>query len=120
VDILLLPYESSRSAPTRVLDEVDNRREDRLVRRRAFVIRPVHEHRSSDDEIARNETPVAAVFAIISIVAHYEVAVLRHSYFLAVALVSENVVVKFIVRRIRLVVDVILLLGLWFGRIDDL
>ena len=35
------------------------------VGRRAFVVRPVDKHRATNDKLARDKTPIAAVFAVL-------------------------------------------------------
>src|SRR5205085_5825802 len=72
--------ERARASPTRVAEEVNEvvQGERRVAARRALVVRPVDEHRATDDEVARDEAPEAAVLAVVAVVAHDEVVVFGH------------------------------------------
>src|SRR5436190_6736104 len=51
--------------------------------RRTAVAGPVDEHRPADDQLARDEAPIAAVLAVVAAIAHDKEAVRRHLHRLA-------------------------------------
>src|ERR1700682_3052331 len=90
----------------------EEKRQRVIVRREAFVIGPVNEHRPADYQIARHITPEATVLTVVPVITHHKITVRGHHDLFAVALVYED-----IVRRIGLVgiiVDVVCLA--WLAR----
>src|SRR5947209_3793327 len=84
-----LPDDVERAAPTRLGEEVGDHvhdEADAIADGALFVLvtrrfkRPVNEHRPADDVRPRDESPVAAVFADVAIVAHPKITVRRDDY----------------------------------------
>src|ERR1043165_9876453 len=65
--------ERASAPPTRVAEEVEEEAERAFRVRRALVVRPVDEHRATDDGVARDVAPEAALLAVVAVVAHHEV-----------------------------------------------
>src|SRR3977135_3565269 len=86
-----LLYHRAGASPARVLDEINHRTDDEgVVGRQTFVVGPVDKHGPPNDQIARHETPVAAVLAIVSIVTHYKIMISRHDDLFAVPFLLED------------------------------
>src|SRR5438067_13810735 len=82
----MLPDQLESAVPARLGEEVDDHVQYELdpVADRVLLIltgwrikRPVYEHRAANDAGARNEAPVAAIFADVAVVAHAEISVRR-------------------------------------------
>src|SRR5262249_24217114 len=78
----------------------------------ALIIRPVHKHRPSNDEVTWNKPPEPTVFTIVAVVAHHEILVRGHYHLFAISSHSENVVREIIILSSRLVIHIVLLSGL--------
>src|SRR3954466_2450397 len=85
--VVRLPNDVERTAPARFGEEVGDHVHDEAdpVADGAFLVlvarsleRPVDEHWTPDDVRSRDESPVAAVFAHVTIIAHPKIAVGRH------------------------------------------
>src|SRR5215217_1099644 len=103
--------ECAGAAPARVFEEVDDDAEKPLGGLGALVIGPVNKHRTTDDEIARHETPVTTVFTIVPVIAHHEITSLRYDELI---LALEGVVSLIVIRRSGLVIDVVEFTGFAF------
>src|SRR5829696_1357273 len=71
----MLLHKRACATPTSIHKEVC---QEPTGRRLALVVRPVNKHRAPDYEIARDKSPVAAVFAVVTIITHHEVAAVRN------------------------------------------
>src|ERR1043165_848061 len=72
-DVAGLFDERAGAPPARVAEEVEEETERAVRVRRALVVRPVDEHRATDDGVARDVAPEATVEAVVAVVAHHEV-----------------------------------------------
>ena len=73
-EVLSLDHRAG-ATPARIEEKV----RDGVAVGSAFIVRPIHKHRSPDHILARYKTPVAAVFAVFTIVTHDKVFVLGHN-----------------------------------------
>src|SRR6476646_531388 len=97
----------ARATPTCVLKEIDENPEPVTARWSALIVRPVHKHRPSNYEVARDKSPEPAVLTIIAIVAHHKVLVSGNYNLFAVASLCEHVVREVIIVSAWLVIDVV-------------
>src|SRR5579871_6178351 len=79
-------YQPERSVPARDLEDVRHGVGEVMKPTLKRILRiaipiahgPVNDQRASDDVFARNESPIAAVLAIVAVISHYEVIALWH------------------------------------------
>src|SRR5215470_5350057 len=100
------------ATPTCVLKEIDENPKPVTARWSTFIIRPVHKHGPANNEVARDKTPEPAVLAVIAIVAHHEILVLRNYDLFAVTSHPKHVVREVIIISTWLVIHIVLLVGL--------
>src|SRR6476661_8471956 len=100
------------ATPTCVLKEIDENPKPVTARWSTFIIRPVHKHGPANHEVARDKTPEPTVLAVIAIVAHHKILVLRDYDIFAVTSHSKYVVREVIIISTCLVIHIVLLVGL--------
>src|ERR1043166_2086453 len=100
------------ATPTCVLKKIDENPKPVTARWSTFIIRPVHKHGPANNEVARDKTPEPTVLAVIAIVAHHKILVLRNDYLFAITSHPEHVVREVIITSTWLVIHIVLLVGL--------